>query len=154
MRCKPPRRGFTLFEMMVVLGLLGVVSVLGVRVFRSANRMQLDAAARQSAATSFDRAISQLRSDAWAASSFDCPDEHTLRVTSNPGRTVEWQFVGDALTRTGSAGEREQRWSRMGAEIRFRPRGPTVRVEAATAHQPPQQMTLVSQQMLLAGGSR
>ena len=141
-------RAFTIFEMMVVIGLMGVVSLLGLRVFRAASQMQLESAERQSAAASFDKAVQQIRADAWAATKLDCPDPHTLRVTIGPTRTVTWHSSGNTLTRT-VPDEHDQHWSRLGADVAFRVDGSVVSVSTAAGKSLPQDISLVSQRMLL-----
>lgn len=85
------RRAFTLTEILSVLLLLGTVSLVMTRTFRSTMRIVYDAPVAENAIRSTSAMLAQLRADAWAASDIRSPasDRVTFRIGN---ATCEWRI--------------------------------------------------------------
>ena len=100
------RRGFSLLEMVVVLGLLTVMSIVAVPITRWAILNMSASQAAASAASRLDNAMQTLRQDVWQAESIDVSIPQTLVLTCADGHKIRWQFgPGDSWQRNGSSSD-------------------------------------------------
>jgi prepilin-type N-terminal cleavage/methylation domain-containing protein len=86
------RRGFSLLEMLVVLGLLTVMSTVAAPIIRWAILSMSASQTTMSAASRFDNAMQTLRHDVWQAESIDASTPQTLVLTCADGHQIRWQF--------------------------------------------------------------
>ncbi|HEY2584792.1 MAG TPA: type II secretion system protein [Tepidisphaeraceae bacterium] len=148
-------RGFTLLELIVVLGLVAFVSIIATNLFRATLRTWRESAAAQQAQGRFDQAIGQFRRDVWSATSMELPNPRTAILQTPEGR-VEWDAIDPAgLARVAAADPADhRRWEGLG-DLTFSARGPTLVVRVKPSPQEAGgEMVLTSQPMLLAGRSR
>lgn len=149
------RRGFTLIEIIVVLGMVAFVMIIATNLFRATLRTWRESAAAQQAQSRFDQAIGQFRRDVWSATSMEAPNPRTAILQTPEGR-VEWDAIDPAgLARVAAADPADhRRWEGLGT-LTFSSRGPTLVVRVKPN---PQEaggdMVMTSQPMLLAGRSR
>ena len=98
--------GFALTEMLVLLGLLGVVALAGGRLFESLIRLNRASAEAANAAASFDSMTQSLRRDAWSATELSITHS-AARLRSGP-TTVNWMIADAVICRDD--GYTTRRW--------------------------------------------
>jgi prepilin-type N-terminal cleavage/methylation domain-containing protein len=86
------RRGFSLLEMLVVLGLLTVMSIVAFPIARWTILNMAASQATMSAASRLDNAMQTLRQDVWQAESIDVSIPQTLVLTCADGHQIRWRF--------------------------------------------------------------
>jgi prepilin-type N-terminal cleavage/methylation domain-containing protein len=86
------RRGFSLLEMLVTLGLLTVMSIVAIPIARWTILKMGSSQASMSAASRLDNAMQRLRQDVWQAESIDVSIPQTLVLTCADGHQIRWQF--------------------------------------------------------------
>jgi prepilin-type N-terminal cleavage/methylation domain-containing protein len=148
------RRGFTLTELIVVIGLVAFAGLVSVRIFRATLHVWKESASEQAAQSRFDQAVGQLRRDLWSATSIDSPDASALEIRT-PGGIVHWKADQSAgLSRSGDRPADGRHWSGLG-KLSFEAHGPVLVLRLAPTHEEAGgQMALMSQSMLLAGRSQ
>ena len=107
----PPRsrRGFTLFDPLLVVALLGVFLAVARPVLRGSIRA-LEAPAAAVAGGRLDAALAVLRADVWQSPAPLAPNPHELALADADGRPVTWHVgPGGGLTRS-APGTADQRW--------------------------------------------
>jgi type II secretory pathway pseudopilin PulG len=124
--------GYLLVEMMIILGLLGVATVLAFQLFRQSSRATLEASNQQAKQMRFDQAMQQLRADVWTASNLKTASAHDLQIETADGHITEWRY--DGALRRGQpvkATDPARHWDDLGFTLSFRVIGPTavVRIE-------------------------
>ena len=103
---KRPRRSsgaFTITEMLVILGLLGVAGLLASRLFTASMRVISAAPAAQDQQASLERMTHALREDVWSSQKMAVVDNNSIELDQ-----VRWRFADGAAVRT--AGDGERRW--------------------------------------------
>lgn len=148
------RRGFMLVELMVVVGLVAFVGLVSMQLFRATLRTWSASANEQAVQSRFDLAIGQLRRDVWSATSIELADPTSISI-HDPTETVHWTAdASGGLSRNSGHPADARHWPNLGG-IRFEMRGPTLTVHLAPTHEEAGgDLVLMSQTMLLAGGSR
>src|SRR4051794_20074687 len=96
-------RAFTITEMLVILGLLGVAGLLSSRLFTASMRVIAAAPAAQDQQASFERMTGMLHQDVWGAQKIVITDNRSIELDR-----VTWRFTDTAAIRTNSDGE--QSW--------------------------------------------
>lgn len=104
-RSRRARRGFTLPELLVAIGLLAVFAVAATRLFHATIRVGHTTAQQQDAASSFDAAMTVLRNDVWTAAAIAVPDPTTAKLG-----TVTWTINETTLARDAGDGGRQRTW--------------------------------------------
>jgi prepilin-type N-terminal cleavage/methylation domain-containing protein len=100
------RRGFSLLEMLVVLGLLMVMSTVAFPIARWTILNMAASQTNMSAASRLDNAVQRLRQDVWQAESIDVSMPQTLLLTCADGHQIRWQFgPGDSWGRNVSSSD-------------------------------------------------
>src|SRR4051794_16001051 len=87
------QRGFTLNEMILVLGLLGVAGLLGSRLFTASMRVIGSAPAAQDQQVSMERMTQVLRRDVWSAKQINVPQAKVIELVQPDGASVRWQIT-------------------------------------------------------------
>lgn len=99
------RRAFTMPELLLALGILGVFALAATQLFYATMRVSRNAAEQQDAAGSLDSAVATLRADVWSAGEIATPDASTANVG-----TVTWRIKDSALTRDAGDDAAPKRW--------------------------------------------
>jgi type II secretory pathway pseudopilin PulG len=97
--------GFTISELLIAIGILGIFGLVATQLFYSSFRVSHATAAQQDAAGSFDSAVSVLRSDVWTAPEIAAPDARTAKLGK-----VTWTIKETTLTRDTGDGARPRTW--------------------------------------------
>jgi type II secretory pathway pseudopilin PulG len=97
--------GFTISELLIAIGILGIFGLVATQVFYSSFRVSRTTAEKQDAAGSFDSAVSVLRSDVWTAPEIAAPDPGTAKLGK-----VTWTIKDTTLTRDTGDGARPRTW--------------------------------------------
>ncbi len=144
------RGGFTIIEMIAMVGLLAIFMVVISALFKAAYRGQVDSERRGAVVLRVDAAIGMLRRDVWGARAMELRDGE-LMLSEGEG-TVRWR-LGNVWSRT-ETGERElvRRWEEMPAEGAVEVRGALVTARFSGVKVPLETVTFVSQVMM--GGGR
>ena len=151
-RTAPHLRAFVIWEMMMVIGLLSVVGLMASQLFRAASNASLNAAVQQEKEMRFEQMLRQLRSDVWTASSFKLLNDRSIQLQTSDSHTIEWSVDG-SISRKGLPAEQRQ-WDAIGAQLHFQTRGPSLILEVDAKDQPPGELVLVSQHVLLTGSGK
>jgi Tfp pilus assembly protein PilX len=146
------RTGYSLTEILFVLGLLTIFAVVATRLFGSTVRIMYASADEQNTTSALDSAMRALRGDAWNASTLATPDPHSLRI-AQAEQSVEWSIdqEGNLIrsTHPAKASATAQRWPGLGRHLAFESAGAAVNVRVLDQRQKPSaQVSLVSQVML------
>jgi len=138
---------------MIVLGVLGVFAIVAFRLLITSMNASVDAPRRVETAERFDRAMNQLRADAWTATAIEA-DGPSTTLQQPDGRKVIWRIEPDDLANPepaapnsprmfnlsrhaepadGKAGaaSSDTRWTGLPPE--FTAAGPALRVRTPTA---------------------
>jgi type II secretory pathway component PulJ len=102
-------RGFTLTEMIVILGLFSIAGLIGSRLFAASMRVIGSAPAAQDQQVSLERMAVVLREDAWGAKEIQVSNEHSVTLIPSQNQAIHWQFTDTAAIRT--SGEVERHWN-------------------------------------------
>lgn len=147
-RVSPFLRGFALTEMLVLLGLLGVIALAGGRLFESSIRLTRASAEAANAAASFDSMTQSLRRDAWAAEAFVATDSGA-RLRSGDA-AINWRISKATISRDD--GQLTRHWP-IGADAGISVDGPALvlRIPATSGGG---EIRFVSQLQLLSGSAR
>jgi type II secretory pathway component PulJ len=117
-------RGYFLIELMVIIGIIGVIALVAVELYASMTQHQIRLVAQQEAEQRFDLAVRQLRSDVWNASSATIDEKGELQLVRADGKKVLW-LAGNQLNRTCD-GQQPEQWNELGAELSLAMHGSTV----------------------------
>ena len=99
-------RGFWLIELLILLGMLGLIALAGGRLFSTAIRLGHDSAQAANSAASFDAMDSVLRHDVWSAREIKTGAD-AAAVTLNSGeKKITWTIRNETLTRDDGEGAR------------------------------------------------
>jgi len=98
------RRGFSLAELLLALGVLGLFGAAATQLFHTTFRVSHATAQQQDAAASFDAAVAAMRDDAWVASEIAAPDPATAKLGK-----VTWSVKDQTLTRD-AGDDRSRTW--------------------------------------------
>lgn len=101
-------RGFTVTEMLCILGILAVASWLGAQLFTASMKVIDRAPAMQDQHAALDYLSMTLRQDVWGAAKIEVVDARDVALTRPDGSTVRWQFSDTGVIRTEN--ESERRW--------------------------------------------
>jgi prepilin-type N-terminal cleavage/methylation domain-containing protein len=121
-------RGFTLLEMIVVLGLLTIAAAVAVPIARWSVLAVHQAETAEDAARRVDTAVDALRRDVWCAGRVISPSPGMLALTRADGHQIIWESVGDGAWRRTESSFPSQEWTGLPSGISFSMDGPTVRV--------------------------
>ena len=119
-------RGFSVTEMLVVIGIFAVFALVATRLMHTTIRVGHDAGYAQIAATSFDAAGRTMRRDVWSARQVAVKNDGSLTLSMSDGTSVDWS-VDDGGTFTRSVkSERPQKWETKAAGATIAAAGPAV----------------------------
>ena len=105
MRIERKRGGFTVTELLFSLALLGIASMLAMKLFTGSMRVIRGAPKDQDHFAAIDRMSASLRKDVWSATSIDTPDERTVVLVNSDQWKSTWTFSNDSIVRSTSDGE-------------------------------------------------
>ena len=100
------RRGFWLVELLILLGMLGLIALAGGRLFSTAIRLGHDSAQAANAAASFDALDSVLRHDVWSAREMAAGDDGAAATLNSGEKKITWTIHNETLTRDDGQGTR------------------------------------------------
>lgn len=102
MKRQRPRHGFFLIELLILLGILGLIALAGGHLFNTTIRLGHSAAEAANAAASFDAMLAALRSDAWSAGDISISADGTVATLKPPGSAapIVWTVGGSTISRT------------------------------------------------------
>lgn len=120
-------RAFTLWELLVVMAMLGVAGLLTAQLF-TASMHAIDSAPRvQEQQVKLDRMLSVLRRDVWSAERMQVSaDSVSLTET---GRTIQWKFDRHSAARSVEGVATADEWT-LPFQLHVRQDGPTVVLQA------------------------
>jgi type II secretory pathway pseudopilin PulG len=95
-------RAFTITELLIAIGILGLFGAVATQVFYATFRVSSATAKNQDAAGTFDSAVTALRADAWVAGEIAAPDPATAKLGK-----VTWTIRDSMLTRD-AGGDRDR----------------------------------------------
>ncbi|MHC4996555.1 MAG: PulJ/GspJ family protein [Planctomycetota bacterium] len=97
-------RGFSLLEVLIAIGLLGVTGLMISRL--AVTSLDLIAESKRDAETqrAYHRAVDRLRADVWDADSFSVPNPDTLLINLPDDRSALWLMKDHELERAESIG--------------------------------------------------
>jgi type II secretory pathway pseudopilin PulG len=144
-------RGFSIWELLIVIGLMSVLGVISQRLFVGAFRTMQAAHAAETAEMRFDHAMLRLRADCWSARQISADGlSATLTRTGRPAITWRFTTTGDLSRREGDS---TVTWPDVSRSARFSVAAPALVVslpDGFSAHE--SQIKLVSQLQLAGGG--
>jgi prepilin-type N-terminal cleavage/methylation domain-containing protein len=141
--------GFTLLEMLVVLGLLTIVMGVAGSITRWAILNMAESQAAASAASRMDNAIEALRRDVWQVSAIATATSRALVLKDADGRTINWQFGPLDSVRRSETSSEDQIWNGVAAGISCAADGSAVVITIPdAAHFGGGKICLMSQEML------
>ena len=140
--------GFAITEMLVLLGLLGIIALSGGRLFESSIRLNRASAEAANAAASFDSMTRSLRRDAWSAGEF-AANPSGVHLTHGTA-SVRWTIGNAVISRDD--GQTTRHWP-VEPDAHFSVDGPALvlRISGAPGGS---EIRFVSQLQLLAGSGR
>ena len=121
----PRRRGVTLFDMIVAIGLISIFSVVAVKLIVTSMRVSNASVRSEDLGSSFDSAVGQLRRDVWSATGLQSPDAKNLHISRDGEPAVSWTIADDG-TMTRAASETKRGWPKVGAGMTVKIDGPVV----------------------------
>jgi prepilin-type N-terminal cleavage/methylation domain-containing protein len=143
------RRGLTLIEMLVVLGLIAAFAALASALFQSAFRTAASSSQNMADAATLDSAITALRRDVWEGARVDVRDCQSVAIQRPDNSQVLWQ-VGDDGALSRIAGDLRHDYRALPVDIRFT--GDQNGLVLAITGRPPapqREIAMVSQFMML-----
>ena len=143
------QRGFALTEMLILLGLLGVIALAGGRLFESSIRLTRASAEAANLAASFGSMTQSLRRDAWSAEEFTATDSGA-RLRSG-GATINWTVSKGTVSRDD--GRLTRHWP-IGAVAGLAVDGPALVLRLSTGNSQGGEIRFISQMQLLSGSAR
>jgi type II secretory pathway pseudopilin PulG len=164
------RRGYFLFEMMLVLAVLGVFAIVASKLLITSMNASIDAQRRVETAERFDLAMNQLRADVWSAKDIEAdglsttlhqPDGRKViwriepadpfdaaPVAPNSARMVNISRHTESADGKAEAASNDTRWNDLPPGMAFTAAGPTLRVRTPTASLSADSLTMISQLQL------
>lgn len=88
----PRSRGFSLIELMLVIGLLAACAVVSNELFMSCLVIQRDAKQASLGLIHADGAVRMIRADVWGAESIHCDNPHRVTLRMPDGTEVRWEL--------------------------------------------------------------
>ena len=98
-------RAFTITELLLALGVLGLFAAAATQLFHATFRVNHSMAKQQDAANSFESALAVMRADAWVAADIATPDEATAKLG-----TVTWTVRDGVMARDAGDGGAVRTW--------------------------------------------
>jgi type II secretory pathway pseudopilin PulG len=150
---------FALVELLVLLGILGLLALAGGRLFESTIRLGHASATAANSAASFDAMSAVLRRDAWAAAEVSISDDKQTATLAPRGaeagadaRPIVWTIKPDSITRDdGTPGAGPRGWPLPAPATTFALDGATLVLQLpATKTFAGGELRVTSQLMLLA----
>jgi len=89
-RARPPRRGYLLFETVLLLSIVGIFAIVAGKLLFTTMNAMAQTQRREEIARRFDLAIDQLRTDVWSAQRIEADGQSTTLHESH-GQTVVWR---------------------------------------------------------------
>ncbi len=86
------RAGFTLYELLISLGLFTAIALLATKTFHSSFRTTHGAETAQTQIAQWEQATTMLRRDAWGASKIEVLSSDSATITLPNGVTVLWSI--------------------------------------------------------------
>jgi len=141
--------GFTLLELLVAIGLLAVVGLIGMHLFRSTVLVSQDAAKAASSMTRVDAALAELRADAWGAKSIEVTAPDSVTLEQSAGGAIHWH-AGSAGDLVRDAAGTTTRWTGLPGGVAFAADGAALTVELKGTSEHPGGLAAMPSQVLLA----
>jgi prepilin-type N-terminal cleavage/methylation domain-containing protein len=145
-------RGFTILEMMMVVGLLTIVFAIAATLTRWS--LMANYESQQSAVMDarLDDMVRTIRRDIWQASAIESPNPQTVRVTDADGHQITWTFgPGDSVHRTA---EVERSWPELVGGISTGRNGGVIELTIPRTRLRNGQTISLASQIILAGGKQ
>jgi Tfp pilus assembly protein PilX len=145
------RTGLALFELLMMLILLGVIMTVGGQLFMATMRAGQSAGEAHDAAASFDAALAVLRGDVWEASRIDLAGGATSATIKSAGdRSITWTIAADGTLTRSTAGDAPKRSWSIPAHATFEAREPELILRLpATRSSAGGEVAMISQVQLL-----
>lgn len=147
--CGPRRRGFTLLELLFALGILAVVGLISVKLFRSTVLVSQGAETAAASMTRMDSALASIRRDAWGAESIQVGDAKSVTLQQPGGASVRWHAEHPGEMVRDEAGK-QTHWSALPGGITFAVDGAVLVVQLTGTPDHPGGETRMPSQVLLA----
>jgi hypothetical protein len=142
------RAAFSIWEMLFVLAMVGVLFVLASQAFTTTMRVLNQAGPSTEPPMRFDAAIAQLRADVLASAAIEMPERNKLVIHQANQGVVIWQAEKSELTRSDSGPVRV--WQ-VGRPIEISTSGAMVLVQPANSVDPGEQIALSSWRQIVGG---
>lgn len=120
------RRGFSLVEILLALGLFAAVGVISAYAYHSTMRLAHESTTAHNALLSAGHCLSALERDVWGAAELASIEPGGVRLTDGLGRTITWAWNEDRLVRRNASGTTEA-WA-FSDSATFAVEGPVVAV--------------------------
>ncbi len=146
------RRGFTVLEMLIAIGLMAFLGIVSQRLFVASFRAMQTARSADTSITRFDHAMRRLRADTWSSTQISA-DGLSATLKQSDGSSIAWRFTetGD-LTRTDGAATLT--WRDVSRLTRFSADGPSLVLHLPDGFSKrPGGIKLISQLQLASGGA-
>lgn len=104
------RRGFTIMELMTVIGVLALVSLAAGYLFSATVRLNHATGESRNAAAGFDACIEALRADAWSATKIELSGDKEATIATATGKPIVWTIDETGVSRRVE-GAPTRRWT-------------------------------------------
>jgi prepilin-type N-terminal cleavage/methylation domain-containing protein len=121
---KRHRNGYSLLEVMFVIGVLGFVALVATQIFVNVNQTTLKTVQRQTAQMRFDQAVRRLRVDVWNAAKCTLQNPQQLQIFAG-NKSVNWT-VGSTINR--QADSEVNTWDELQSNFHFEAKGDVVTI--------------------------
>lgn len=156
--CLLGRRGMTLIEVMLAIGVLATFFLVATALINASLRVPQEAADAHAAKARLDDALSHLRGDVWAAETVTVAEDGALVVRRPDGRAALWRVSSDgtwsrhAARVAGGRLDDARTWPAIAPGATFSAAGPSLAVRfPRTPSDPGGEVRFVSQLRLSAG---
>jgi prepilin-type N-terminal cleavage/methylation domain-containing protein len=120
-------RGFTMIEVLMVLGLLGIIMLVSDRLFVAGMHASSSSAQVQNHAMALDSAISALRADCWFAQKMTATPTRATLAPPGAAEPITWTTTSGTLIRH-APGTPDRAWP-ISADVKFATDGPSLLLE-------------------------
>jgi type II secretory pathway component PulJ len=146
------RRGFTVLELLIMIGLMAFMGAVSQRLFVSSIRTMQAARSTDTAIVRFDHAMMRLRADVWASSEISA-DSTSATLKQSDGQTITWR-IDETGGLTRSEGDSTLAWQDVSRTAKFSADGPALVLHLSDGfNKSPGSIKLISQLQLSNGGA-
>jgi prepilin-type N-terminal cleavage/methylation domain-containing protein len=122
----PMRAGFSLAELLVVLGVFSIFALAASKLTQTTIRVGHDAGYGQIAASQFDAAGRAMRQDVWSARDITLKGERAMTLTMVDGGAIDWAVDADGTFTRTQQGQPPRKWIVRAAGASLAREGPAV----------------------------